>query len=370
MAASGRYIGSPGIAILPDGSYLAKCDEFGPYLRAPGARTITRVFRSRDRGRSWRQLCEIRGLYWASLFEHRGALYLMGTDGPYGRLVIRRSTDGGASWSEPRDGRSGVILDDARYHCAPVPVVEHRGRLWRAMEDAEGPGSWGAHFRAFMMSAPVDADLLDARSWTCSNRIERDPRWLDGRFRGWLEGNALVSPDGEIVNLLRVDTRATPNVAALLRVGAHGREARFDPERGFVRFPGGCKKFTARRDPVSGTYWSLANWVPPRYAAGRVPGRTRNTVALIASPDLRTWSIRWIVLHHPDVEHHGFQYLDWCFEGADLVVVSRTAHDDCLGGAHDHHDANFLTFHRVRDFRDLDPAQLPAELAELLAEAP
>jgi membrane dipeptidase len=45
------------------------------------------------------------------------------------------------------------------------------------------------------------------------------------------------------------------------------------------------------------------------------------------------------------------QYLDWFFEGNDLVVLSRTAFDDGLGGAHDCHDANFVTFHRVKEFR-------------------
>ncbi|MFH1570345.1 MAG: exo-alpha-sialidase, partial [Gemmatimonadota bacterium] len=38
-------------------------------------------------------------------------------------------------------------------------------------------------------------------------------------------------------------------------------------------------------------------------------------------------------------------------DGEDLVVASRTAFDDGLGGAHNQHDANYLTFHRVAGFR-------------------
>lgn len=41
-ASNGIYVGSPGIVILDDGSYLAKCDEFGP------ARTEV-VFKARGR---------------------------------------------------------------------------------------------------------------------------------------------------------------------------------------------------------------------------------------------------------------------------------------------------------------------------------
>ena len=37
----------------------------------------------------------------------------------------------------------------------------------------------------------------------------------------------------------------------------------------------------------------------------------------------------------------------------DLVAVSRTAYDDYEGGAHSAHDANFLTFHRIKNFRTL-----------------
>jgi hypothetical protein len=60
-----------------------------------------------------------------------------------------------------------------------------------------------------------------------------------------------------------------------------------------------------------------------------------------------------VLLHHPDPVKHAFQYPDWLIEGDDLVVLSRTAYDDRLGGAATAHDANYLTFHRFRDFREL-----------------
>lgn len=49
--------------------------------------------------------------------------------------------------------------------------------------------------------------------------------------------------------------------------------------------------------------------------------------------------------------------------------VSRTALDDGIGGAHRGHDANFMTFHRIADFRKLtwadsvvDPASLGVDV--------
>ncbi|RUL85420.1 exo-alpha-sialidase [Tautonia sociabilis] len=356
-ASSRQYIGSPSIAALPGGMYVASHDFFGP----GSTRDTTVVFASKDRGASWTRIAVIKGQWWSTLFFHRGALYLMGTSREYGETVIRRSDDRGFSWTSPVDSSSGLLLPGQRFHCAPVPVVEHNGRIWRAMEDAEGPGGWGEHFRAFMMSAPVDADLLRAESWTVSRPLGSDRSWLDGMFGGWLEGNAVVTPDGQIVDLLRVDTKPEAGFAALVHISEDGNAATFDPEADFIRFPGGAKKFTVRYDPRTQCYWSLTNWVPPRFDLGQ-PGRTRNTLALVASTNLRDWEVRAVVLHHPDVEHHGFQYVDWLFEGEDLIAVVRTAFDDGLGGAHNQHDANFMTFHRIENFRTLDG--IPPDLGD------
>jgi hypothetical protein len=82
----------------------------------------------------------------------------------------------------------------------------------------------------------------------------------------------------------------------------------------------------------------------------------RNTLALVSSPDLRSWTERAVILHHLDRARHAFQYVDWLFDGDDLIAVSRTAYDDDTGGAHTAHDANYLTFHRIVGFRDLKAA--------------
>ncbi|HUL51086.1 MAG TPA: sialidase family protein [Candidatus Nitrosotalea sp.] len=358
-AASKQYVGSPGIAILPSGQFIASHDFFGPGT----SNDRTAVFASEDRGRTWTRIADIQGQWWSSLFVHNGALYLMGTSGQDGYAVIRRSTDGGRTWTTPRNGTSGLLLNDGRYHCAPVPVVVHNKRIWRAMEDVTNPGGRGTHFKAFVMSAPVDADLLNAGSWTCSNRVGADPDWLDDKFGGWLEGNVVVSPTGRILDILRVDFRAGPEKAAIIDVSDDGTHATFDAKTGFVEFPGGCKKFTIRFDPRSRQYWSLANFVPARHRNGN-PERTRNTLALTSSSDLRTWTVRTVVLHHSDTERHGFQYADWQFDGDDIVAVVRTAYDDGVGGAHSQHDANYLTFHRIRNFRDLTMVDSPPELRD------
>jgi hypothetical protein len=174
--------------------------------------------------------------------------------------------------------------------------------------------------------------------------------FCSGDMWAWLEGNAVVAPDGQLLDVLRVQTRSPDEKAAIVHISADGKTASFDPRTGFVDFPGGAKKFAIRFDPQSKRYWSLASIVHQRHRADN-PGDIRNTLALTSSVDLKQWTVRCVVLYHPDTRKHAFQYVDWLFEGNDLIAVCRTAYDDGQGGAHNNHDANFLTFHRIADFR-------------------
>src|SRR5207245_3088959 len=113
---------------------------------------------------------------------------------------------------------------------------------------------------------------------------------------------------------------------------------------------GGGKEGRIRYDAESKRYWSLSNWVPETHH-GPNPERARNTLALVSSADLKTWEVRCVVLYHADTAKHGYQYVDWLVDGADLIALVRTAHDDAADGAHNQHDATYLTFQRVANFR-------------------
>jgi hypothetical protein len=346
-AKSGIYIGSAGIARLGDGTYLAKHDEFGPKSTEHES-AITRVYRSSDRGQNWNEISRIDGLFWSSIFEHGGAVYMIGTHHHHGALVVLTSNDGGDTWSTPADGKSGLIRE-SKFHTAPVPIVIHEGRLWRAVEDGDGPGGWGEMYRPRVMSIPVGGDLLDAEQWTITNPIERDGGWLGGDFWCVLEGNVVVDRDGVLRNLLRSNH---DDVAAVTTISVDGKSETIDPAFDRTSLPGSSKKVLVRWDEPSQMYWALSN--PPAPNSREKGSSTmRNTLALFRSPDLREWTMRCVLLHHPDREEHAFQYPDWITEGDDLLVASRTAFDDGLGGAVRAHDANYLTFHRFKDFREL-----------------
>src|SRR5207253_8717674 len=114
-------------------------------------------------------------------------------------------------------------------------------------------------------------------------------------------------------------------------------------------------KFTIRWDPQSRRYWSLANKItlPHDDRDDRVsPIAQRNVIMLISSADLRSWREHGVVLCWREGEEltrqdrFAFQYLDWQFDGEDLIAASRTAWN-----GQSFHNANLLTFHRVKKFR-------------------
>jgi hypothetical protein len=380
-AAGRQFAGSPALAVLPNGDYVASHDLFGP-KSTERTSAVTKVFSSSDKGKTWKHLTDLQGQFWSSLFVHNGSLYIIGTEKHYGPIIIRRSDDGGKTWTEPKDKDSGRLHegftegnDKFFFHCAPVPVVVHNGRIWRGIEAAIPTPKWGGNFYPTMMSAPVDADLLKSSSWTMCKKMDQDLKWLDGKFGGWLEGNAVVTPEGKIVDILRVHTPDFTEKAAIINISDDGKTGSFDPKTGFVDFFGGSKKFTIRFDPKSKLYWSLVNYVPAdfrehlefvaefvgtkkkhlRYYIDRVvahPASVRNTLALVSSPDLKTWTLNGIVLQHADVEKHAFQYVDWLFEGDDIILLSRTAFGKGDEAADSAHNANYITFHRISDFRN------------------
>ncbi len=355
-ASTQQYVGSPSLVILPNGDYVASHDLFGPQS-SEWQQAVTTIYRSKDNGKSWKKISTVNGAFWSSLFVHKGDLYLLGPDRHHGTVLIRRSKDGGKTWTQPTNRQNGVILT-GQFHGAPMPVVEYNGRLWRPMETAHGPSlKWGERYGAMVMSASVDADLMDMKSWRTSSVLFYDSTYLNGNFTGWLEGNFVVDKNNQMWNILRVDDKTThEEKAAMVKISKDGKKLSFDPTAGFIPFDGGSKKFVIKYDATSDYYYTLTNSILEKYSK-EYPKRNasgfRNVLMLRKSKDLVNWEDVKVILEHEDVLKHGFQYVDWLFEGNDILVLCRTAYNDGKNDAKNNHDANFLTFHRIEGFRGL-----------------
>lgn len=358
-ASTQTYIGSPSICILPEGDYIATHDIFGTGSSASQSGVIL-VFISKDKGKSWVKISQIDGQMWSTLFLNNNSLYLLGTSKIDGNIVIRRSDDSGKTWSNPENESSG-LLAVGHYHTAPVPVTVHNGRIWRGFEKvATDPQIKGNRYQAMMISAPANSDLLNSSVWTETNCIQSDSTFLDGNFISWLEGNAVATPEGKMVDFMRaVSNENGRDLAAIVNISDDGTTAAFDPATGFMDFVGGSRKFTIRYDEKSKKYWTICNMVKKEFS-GMPAASVRNTLIIKSSKDLKNWNVHKILLHHPDVLKHGFQYADWQFDGRDIIFLSRTAFDDEAGGANNYHDANYLTFHRIKNFRKLSKTNVTA----------
>lgn len=330
----GRYIADPAIVVLPDGSYVASHSWFGNKAQKP---IMTRIYTSTDKGNTWVFLSEFPAQK-QSLFYHDGALYAIGGY----RAQVRRSLDGGRSWSDP------VMLPGTGFDSTPCTPHVHDGRVVVAN---------GMR----LLSARLDADLLSADSWIVSNAWEPRPSgsdaWLDGKFTRWHEGQVVASPASGVVLMPNIEDLP---YSALLHLTGNGEQLTFnsgtDARAGndFVHLPGADKKFGVFYDAPSGTYFALTNPVLPQhggYGAGLNEDLIRNAAALYSSTDLRTWQLRQIFLYSPNVHGDAFQYLQGAVDGEDLLIVARTALRDGGYTPPRGHDANMLTFHRIRDFR-------------------
>ena len=331
---TGVYIGSPSLVKLSDGTLLASDDDFGPNA----SNKTTKVFRSLDDGATWTQTATIDGQYWSTLFEHKGAVYLLGTNYSLGSIAIRKSVDGGITWSDASILYQG---DDknVKYHTAPTPVIKANGRIYKGFEVLYPWGMW-----AFIVSAPDTADLMNPSSWTKSNESD---------VNLYIEGNAVVGPDGQVWDVLR---RSVINRAGIYKLSADNETF---TKYGEFDFPGGDVKFTIRYDDESGKYIALVN---EHTDYNVTQNNQRNVLSLMYSSDLVHWTRGKLLIQEDEnlswansTAKDGFQYVDWQFEGNDLIYVSRTSYN----GANSKHNSNRLTFHRLADFRNyLQPAEL------------
>ena len=202
---------------------------------------------------------------------------------------------------------------------------------------------------------------MQASSWRLSEQLDYDPAWIDGnRFRQWIEGNIVVAPDQSLVNVLRVDEHTCGRSAAIVRV--------LSPGTARVRSPQGHRRkcrAAARSSPSAtircrSSYWSLTSVVRRRIPGPRPRGDLCRRHPLRTDPQhpgahqfggpppLGCRTDR-----HPSDNpfFDGFQYIDWQFDGDDLIAVIRLAVEEPAAFRNRQHDAKFLVFKRIERFR-------------------
>lgn len=335
-------VANPVLLVQANGDYLASISG------AVGLKANTGVWRSTDKGATWKLIYNKFDLNRHSMFELNGSIYLIGLNSAKrdgGGTRIYKSSDNGKTWTT--NAWKGQGGDDA-----PSQVVVSKGRVWKAAWTTDAAGRSNPGF----YSAPVDADLMKQESWTLAIapagvNLNAEVKLANGTaFRIGNEGSLLSSKNGTLYNLSR-DKVYRPadgwqsGITTIQPDPKDPSKLTWDKDYAGPRLPGnGNGKATAIYDPVSQTYWALTS------------GGFRRTLDLYMANDengvIGDFKFAKTVLEGNSF-NQGFNYPFVQIDGDDLVFVLRTSWETSRGTATRWHDGNLFTFHRVKDFRQM-----------------
>ena len=340
---SGRYLCSPSLVRHPDGFLLASMDLFA----GAHPQNLTLIFRSDDNGETWHYVSELRPCFWGKMFIHNGGLYMLSCSTEYGDLLIGKSIDGGKTFSAPvclLRGSNGKNDNDG-IHKNPQNIFVHNGRLYNTLEW----GSWAnkeySH-AAMVMSCNLNDDLLIPKNWSFTPPRKFDPDFapevshLPHRTMT-IEGTLVTDRKNRLLNVMRF---GGDRCVLAYEVNTQNPEAMLEYSH-CITFPANLSKFMIKYDAVSKKYYSIVSRLHETI------NTCRNLLSLMASDDLENWYVIADLLDYSnqDPEKIGFQYVDFEMEGEDLIFLCRTA----MNNAHNFHDSNYSTFHRIQNFRKI-----------------
>jgi hypothetical protein len=386
---------TPSILRLASGRLVAASERAGAWRKMgnPWARIST----SDDGGVSW-TLRGTGGITHGRLFQAGKSLYYLGHDGD---LQIMRSDDDGATWS-----RQVALSHGESWHQTAANVWHAKGNVYLVMERSRGGiKGWGIGVLApVLMRAKETDDLTKCESWTFASKIffaDLIPGYKDNNpqlaafgvpfFKqtypvtntlaprrpmhpmGWLEANVVQitepnhywhDPAGRTFHLfMRAHTGGT-GYAALAKVvenkdGTMTTSLVTVPSGQtmlFLPFPGGQMRFHVIYDMKTKLYWMLGTQAtdsmsrvetlhPDRFD---LPNNERQRMVLHFSKNMVDWCFAGLVATGPG-NKGSRHYASMDIDGDDLVILSRSGDENAKSA----HNGNLITFHRVKDFRQL-----------------
>lgn len=353
-----RYVEGPGLVRLDDGALLAVVpvvprEEWSKERRL--TQSTTHILKSADGGKTWQPLAEL-PFYSGVPWTHRGTLYLFANKPgpPTARnedLLILRSSDGGTTWSEP------VTLFKGNYWNCHTAMVQRADRLYWAIDDL----ALGSKRGPRLVAGDLSGEVLDPKSWRISEAVKfpgAPPEMFDAKFATqsdqYLEPNVIeVNGRLRVLSTVKIKRQTTGNVCAVLDATDDG--AKLDLK--FARYnsmPGGNLKFCVLWDDASKLFWATSNLpadsentVNVKQDDFRGSAGDRRFLMLHYSLDALNWFPSGCIAAAPKLSQ-SFMYARPVIDGDDLAIICRSSVN-----APNQHDADYATFHRVRNFRKL-----------------
>ena len=396
---------TPGIEVLPSGRLIATMDMGGPGTRdlegpkviVPSSKDLVqgRVYISDDGGDSWRFTAYFPFIH-ARPFWAGNRLYLLGHADD---LMISVSYDEGETWKEP-----SKLTEGEYWSCGACNVYHEKGKIYLSNErikkvDHEKWFWQISNCAPVLMRADESSNLTCRENWTFSedmvfyDHVDWDkseyfgiPFYPERRFEmyrvgdkraaapcGWLESNVIriTDPDhiwydneGKTLHLfLRAPTGHT-NFCALIQMkemdngtirpdfvnAPSGKKWLYTP------FPGGQMRFHILQDHITKLYWLISSQSqdsmikPERMPANRysLPDNERHRLQLHFSKNCIDWCFAGLI-DCGATALESRHYACAAIRGDDLLVLSRSGDSH----AHSAHNGNMITFHVVKNFREL-----------------
>jgi len=357
---SKHFVHDPGLTILPNG-HLIVCAPIwsrGAYETSKEAEDkVVRVYRSTDGGKSWEQRCT---KTWAesTLFPYEGKLYMFVQIKTFEGVWVTVSEDEGKTWADPVEVIKGA--PDRQFWSLQMGMLVKDGWLYWA--NGKGYQDMG------VIACELSKGLMNPAAWRASDVVVmpipkevQSGTYKDGHTMRCLEGN-VVEVGGRMLILARavINRYGTSNMGAMfdLTNGKDKLDLKFTQ---LVSIPGGQCKFYILKDEPSKLFWMASN-LPSNsmdliHAAETYPSaypkdwqslrEDRRNLMLWYSLDAINWfPAGWIAKARKS--NQSFMYPSMVVDGEDLVILSRSAVDSGC-----YHDADVVTFHRVRNFRSL-----------------
>lgn len=368
------------------------------------------IYASDDGGKTWH--LKGTGVFThARLFADGDTVYLIGHKG---NIVIFVSYDQGEHWSEAsvlaqgnyhasatsvcyKNGYIYLVMEcvtkekeEFPYWCPNVlaPVVL-RGKLGTDLTKKENwLFSQKVTFRDFIpddkalewfgvpffdspLNHPEDV-FVNATDYRSLSESQRQNMTFTTHPIGWLETNLVeivdpkhywYDPEGKTFLLFMRAHTGGSGYCCVAKAVDEGDEIKIEPLTNpsgkkvlFLPMPGGQMKFYVKFDPETNLYWLLSTQATDtmcrvelldseRY---NIPCDERERLTLHYSKNMVDWVFAGLVSKGASAKqsrHYGSMDID----GDDLVIVSRSGDEESASA----HNGNLITFHRVKNFRNL-----------------
>lgn len=388
---------SPSILRLSSGRLVISYTQ--AYKKASDGSDTQIILTSDDAGLNWTKRFETTTALQGRIFEANGVLYYIATGAG---LPICKSTDNGNTWSTP----VYLTTKDKTWQQTAANVWYANGNVYLEMElRVRVINAWGAGEKApVLLRGKLTDDLTKGASWTFSSVLDfgdQIPCYRENKPKidffglpfypqtypdrsviapgrsfspmGWAEGNVvqILDPNhywyDDSGSTFHIFLRALTGMAnygavckvvenedgtmtTMLETAPSGKKILFLP------IPGGHNRFHILYDSSTKTYWLLSNQSTDSMTKAELLAADRhdlaygerNRLVLHFSKNMVDWCFAGVVaIGATQKEARSYAAMD--FDGNDIVILSRSGDTE----AYSAHETNMITFHRVKNFRDL-----------------